>query len=90
MQDAYMKTAIQMAVVNVGSEQGGPFAAVVVRSGKIIASGTNRVVLANDPTSHAEMNAIREACRVLRSSQLSGCEIYAIREPCPTCLGTIY
>jgi guanine deaminase len=90
MRNSFMRTAIQLAVENARSGQGGPFAAVVVKDGKIIARGTNRVVRANDPTSHAEINAIREACRVTGNFQLSGCEIYTNCEPCPMCLGAIY
>ena len=78
-----------MAVANVGSD-GGPFAALVVKDGGVIASGTNRVTLDKDPTAHAEMVAIREACRVLGDFQLTGCDLYASCEPCPMCLGAIY
>jgi guanine deaminase len=90
MRKQFIETAVQLALENVRSGQGGPFAALVVKSGKIVATRTNRVVLANDPTSHAEINSIREACRILGSFQLCGCEIYASCEPCPMCLGAIY
>jgi guanine deaminase len=90
MPDTFMQRAIELAVENVRSGRGGPFAALVVQRGQIIASGTNRVVSTNDPTSHAEMNAIREACRALGSFQLTGCQIYVSCEPCPMCLGAIY
>lgn len=90
MRNTFMETAIQLALKNVGSGRGGPFAAVVVKNGKIIAKGTNRVVRTNDPTSHAEINAIREACHVLRNFRLVGCEMYTNSEPCPMCLGAIY
>jgi guanine deaminase len=90
MPNTIMQKAVALAVENVRSGRGGPFAAIVVKDGQIIASGTNCVVLTNDPTSHAEINAIREACRVLGSFQLTGCEIYASCEPCPMCMGAIY
>jgi guanine deaminase len=90
MTDSFMREAIQQAVENVRSGRGGPFGAIVVRDGRIIASGTNLVTAANDPTAHAEVNAIREACRALGTFQLSGCEIYTSCEPCPMCLGAIY
>ncbi len=90
MRNTFMETAIQLAVKNVRSGRGGPFATVVVKGGKIIARGANCVVRANDPTSHSEINAIRAACRVLRNFQLTGCEIYTNCEPCPMCLGAIY
>jgi tRNA(Arg) A34 adenosine deaminase TadA len=69
---------------------GGPFGAVVVKDGKIIARGFNQVTSSNDPTAHAEVVAIREACKVLNSFQLDDCEIYTSCEPCPMCLGAIY
>jgi guanine deaminase len=85
-----MVRAIEMAVENVRSGRGGPFAALVVKDDGVIASGVNLVTSANDPTAHAEIVAIREACRALGRFQLSGCEIYATCEPCPMCLGAIY
>jgi len=84
-----MKRAIALALESVGSG-GGPFAAVIVKDNRIIAEGTNRVALANDPTAHAEVVAIREACRALASFQLSGCDLYTTCEPCPMCFGAIY
>jgi tRNA(Arg) A34 adenosine deaminase TadA len=90
MNSAFMQEAIRLAVENVRSGRGGPFAAVVVKQGRIIANGTNRVTSTNDPTAHAEVTAIREACRALDSFQLTGCEIYTSCEPCPMCLGAIY
>ena len=84
-----MKQAIELAVANVRRE-GGPFAALVVKDGIVIATGANQVTRANDPTAHAEIVAIREACRVLGDFQLSGCEVYTSCEPCPMCLGAIY
>jgi guanine deaminase len=86
----YMRRAIELAVENVRSGRGGPFAAVVVKDGAVVAEGTNRVTSTNDPTAHAEVVAIREACRALRDFQLTGCEIYTSCEPCPMCLGAIY
>src|ERR1700676_5746932 len=85
-----MQEAIRQAVENVRSGRGGPFGAIVVKDGHVIATGTNLVTTANDPTAHAEVNAIREACRVLCAFQLAGCEIYTSCEPCPMCLGAIY
>ncbi len=90
MTNPFMRKAIDLAIDNVRSGQGGPFGAVVVREGKILAEGTNRVTSLNDPTAHAEVVAIREACRILGSFELAGCEIYASCEPCPMCLGAIY
>lgn len=86
----FMKEAIRVAVENVKNGTGGPFGAVVVKDGEIIASSGNTVVPDNDPTAHAEVNAIRKACRGLNSFQLTGCEIYSSCEPCPMCLGAIY
>jgi guanine deaminase len=89
-QENFMKQAIRLAVENVKSGNGGPFGAVVVKDGKVISTGVNSVTSANDPTAHAEVVAIREACKKLESFQLDGCEIYASCEPCPMCLGAIY
>jgi guanine deaminase len=85
-----MAETIALAVRNVREGRGGPFAALVVRAGAVIARGTNEVVVGHDPTAHAEIVAIREACRVLGTHQLGDCEIYASCEPCPMCLGAIY
>jgi guanine deaminase len=85
----FMKEAIIKAEENILTGQGGPFGAVVVRDGKIIASVGNQVTSTNDPTAHAEVVAIREACKTLDTFDLSGCEIYASCEPCPMCLGAI-
>ena len=90
MSDRYMARAIELSLENVRSGAGGPFAAVVVKDGRIIAEGTNRVTSTNDPTAHAEIVAIREACRALSSFQLTGCDLYTTCEPCPMCLGAIY
>jgi guanine deaminase len=86
----FMQRAIELAVENVNSGRGGPFGAVIVKNGEILAEGTNRVTSTNDPTAHAEVTAIREACRKLNDFQLSGCDLYASSEPCPMCLGAIY
>lgn len=86
----FMREAIRLSVENVESGKGGPFGAVVVKNGVIIAHGTNQVTHSKDPTAHAEVVAIRNACQVLGSFQLDGCEIYTSCEPCPMCLGAIY
>jgi tRNA(Arg) A34 adenosine deaminase TadA len=90
MSTEFMRRAITLATENVRSGQGGPFAALIVKDGAVVAEGTNRVTTANDPTAHAEVVAIREACRRLGSFQLSGCELYTTTHPCPMCLGAIY
>lgn len=84
-----MTKAIALSVANV-AKGGGPFGAVIARNGRIVATGTNRVTAENDPTAHAEVQAIREAARRLGTFDLSGCEIYTSCEPCPMCLGAIY
>jgi tRNA(Arg) A34 adenosine deaminase TadA len=86
----FMREAIRLSIENVESGKGGPFAAIIVKDGKIIASGVNEVTGSNDPTAHAEVVAIRKACSALNSFQLDGCEIYCSCEPCPMCLGAIY
>jgi tRNA(Arg) A34 adenosine deaminase TadA len=86
----FMKRAIALAVENVRSGRGGPFACVIVKEGLTIAEGTNRVTATNDPTAHAEIMAIRSACRALNSFRLTGCDLYTTCEPCPMCLGAIY
>lgn len=86
----YLRRAVALAVANVADGGGGPFGAVVVCEGRILATGANRVVPANDPTAHAEVMAIREACRILNRFQLDDCAIYTSCEPCPMCLGAIY
>ena len=90
MTDFFMKQAIERAMENVLSGQGGPFGAIVVKGSRVIASGANSVTSTNDPTAHAEVIVIREACRILGTFQLTGCEIYTSCEPCPMCLGAIY
>lgn len=86
----FMKEAIRLSIENVNERAGGPFGCVIVKDGKIIARGYNKVTASNDPTAHAEVVAIREACKVLNSFQLDDCEIYTSCEPCPMCLGAIY
>lgn len=86
----FMLEAIRLSINNVEEGKGGPFGAVVVKDGKIIGRGVNQVTANNDPTAHAEVVAIREACIALKSFQLDGCEIYTSCEPCPMCLGAIY
>ena len=86
----FMREAIRLSIENVRAGNGGPFGAVVVKDGKIIARGFNQVTSTNDPTAHAEVVAIREACKVLNSFQLDECELYTSCEPCPMCLGAIY
>lgn len=81
---------IALATENVRSGAGGPFAALIVRDGKVVAEGVNTVTRTNDPTAHGEVNAIRNACRALGTYVLSGCEIYTSSEPCPMCLAAIY
>jgi len=86
----FMRRAIALALENVRSGGGGPFAALVVKDGSIIATGANSVTATNDPTAHAEIVAIRAACRILGAFQLAGCDLYSTCEPCPMCLGAIY
>lgn len=85
----FMRRAIALSVENV-KNGGGPFAAVIVKDGQIVAEGANRVTAQNDPTAHAEVSAIRAACAKLGTFVLDGCEIYTSCEPCPMCLGAIY
>jgi guanine deaminase len=86
----FMRRAIRLSIHNVKVNRGGPFAAVVVKDGVIIAEGANLVTSTMDPTAHAEVVVIREACRVLGSHDLAGCVLYTSCEPCPMCLGAIY
>lgn len=89
MDDRFMLRAIALAVANVQAG-GGPFGAVIVRGDEIVGEGVNRVTVSNDPTAHAEMEAIRSACGRLGDFRLRGCTIYASCEPCPMCLGAIH
>ncbi|HRO07569.1 MAG TPA: nucleoside deaminase [Saprospiraceae bacterium] len=86
----FMREAINLSIDNVKSGKGGPFGAVIVKDGQIIARGTNLVTSSNDPTAHAEVVAIRNACKELGTFQLDNCDIYTSCEPCPMCLGAIY
>jgi len=87
--DEFMRKAIRLSIDN-AKKGGGPFGAVIVRSGKIISSGVNKVTVKNDPTAHAEIEAIRNASRKLKKFNLKGCELYTSCEPCPMCLSAVY
>lgn len=86
----FMRIAIRLSEQNVSKALGGPFGAVIVKDGKIIAKSANKVTQQNDPTAHAELTTIRLACRKLKTFDLSGCVIYSSCEPCPMCLSAIY
>jgi len=86
----FMMQAIRLATENVTSGRGGPFGAVVVKDGKVIATGANQVTTINDPTAHAEVVALRNACQALGTFKLDGCELYTSCEPCPMCLAATY
>ena len=86
----FMRMAIMLSKQNVEQSLGGPFGAVIVKNGKVIAKSANKVTTTNDPTAHAEISAIRLACKKIKSFDLSGCVIYTSCEPCPMCLGAIY
>lgn len=88
--EQFMARAIELASENVRQGLGGPFGAVVVKDGEVIATGVNQVTKANDPTAHAEIVAIRAACQVLGSFQLTGCTVYSSCEPCPMCMAALY
>jgi len=88
--EKFMRIAIELSEYNVKQGQGGPFGAVIVKDGIVIAQSANKVIAENDPTAHAEISAIRLACRELGTYNLAGCEIYTSCEPCPMCLGAIY
>ncbi|MCR8559753.1 nucleoside deaminase [Mucilaginibacter sp. BJC16-A38] len=90
LHEKFMRMAIELSEHNLKSGLGGPFGAVIVKDGEIIASSANKVATENDPTAHAEISAIRLACKELDTYNLSGCEIYTSCEPCPMCLGAIY
>ncbi|MCP4550709.1 MAG: nucleoside deaminase [Bacteroidetes bacterium] len=90
MKKKFMMRAIELAHSNIKNLDGGPFGAVIVKDGKIIGEGSNKVLANDDPTAHAEIVAIRAACKKLNNFQLEGCEIYSSCEPCPMCLGAIY
>lgn len=86
----FLRRAITLAIQNVEAGGGGPFAAVIVRNGKVIGEGANSVTTTNDPTAHGEVNAIRAACKALDTFTLAGCELYTSCEPCPMCLAACY
>jgi guanine deaminase len=86
----FMRRAIALALENIRSGRGGPFAALVAKNDEVIAEGANSVTATNDPTAHAEIVAIRAACKALGNFQLTDCELYTTCEPCPMCLGAIY
>jgi len=86
----FMQRAIELSEMGMQTGSGGPFGCVVVKNGKIVGEGFNQVTSTNDPTAHAEVVAIRNACKNLNTFQLEGCEIYTSCEPCPMCLGAIY
>lgn len=88
--EKFMKMAIALSINNVAQSLGGPFGAVIVKDGKLIAASANKVTTTNDPTAHAEISVIRKACKKLMTFDLSGCVIYTSCEPCPMCLGAIY
>ncbi|GAA3954521.1 nucleoside deaminase [Pedobacter ginsengiterrae] len=88
--EEFMRMAIELSVKNVSESIGGPFGAVIVKDGKLIAGSANKVTSTNDPTAHAEVSAIRLACTALNTFDLSGCVVYTSCEPCPMCLGAIY
>jgi guanine deaminase len=86
----WMQVAIDLSIKGVTNNEGGPFGAIVVKDGQIVGRGNNRVTSSNDPTAHAEVVAIRDACAQLGTFQLQGCTVYTSCEPCPMCLGAIY
>lgn len=89
-QETFMEMAVKLANENVATNHGGPFGAIVIKNGRVVGVGRNEVTAINDPTAHAEVQAIREACKNLNDFQLVDCEIYTSCEPCPMCLGAIY
>jgi tRNA(Arg) A34 adenosine deaminase TadA len=90
MELSFLRESIRLADNNIATQGGGPFGAVIVKNGEIIARAVNTVTTGNDPTAHAEVNVIREACKKMQTFDLSGCEIYCSCEPCPMCLAAIY
>lgn len=87
---AFLQQAIELASANVESGEGGPYGAIIVKNNRVIAASANKVTLNNDPTAHAEIMAIRQACKTLDNFRLNGCTLYTSCEPCPMCLGAIY
>ncbi len=90
MNPAFLREAIRLSIEKMEADEGGPFGAVIVRDGEIVGRGWNRVTSTNDPTAHAEVVAVRDACACLGTFCLDGCEIYTSCEPCPMCLAAIY
>ncbi|MDX5422354.1 MAG: nucleoside deaminase, partial [Hymenobacteraceae bacterium] len=90
MNETFMREAITLSIEKMQQGLGGPFGAVVVRNGAVVARGYNNVLSSNDPTAHAEVDAIRKACQALGTYQLTDCDLYTSCEPCPMCLGAIY
>jgi guanine deaminase len=90
MEEKFMREAIALSLLKMRADCGGPFGAIVVRKGKIVGRGWNRVTSDNDPTAHAEISAIRASCKKLKTFQLDDCELYTSCEPCPMCLAAIY
>jgi tRNA(Arg) A34 adenosine deaminase TadA len=90
VKEKFMREAIRLSLQEIRHGKGGPFGAVVVRDGKVVGRGCNQVTSANDPTAHAEIVAIRAACKRLKTFQLGECELYTSCEPCPMCLSAIY
>lgn len=88
--ETFLNEAIKLSRIGMNSDHGGPFGAIIVKNGEIIGRGWNKVTSSNDPTAHAEVVAIREACKTLNTYKLEGCEIYTSCEPCPMCLSAIY
>ena len=86
----FLERAIELSAQGIDQLKGGPFGCVIVKDGKIIGEGCNQVTATNDPTAHAEVVAIRNACKTLNNFQLDGCDVYTSCEPCPMCLGAIY
>jgi len=90
MEQKFMDEAVRLSEQCMKEGHGGPFGCVIVRNGKIIARGWNNVLINKDPTAHAEMTAIRNACKILNRTELTGCDLYTSCEPCPMCMGAIY
>ncbi|PSK90633.1 nucleoside deaminase [Taibaiella chishuiensis] len=90
MEEKFMDEAVRLSRTYMERGQGGPFGCVIVKDGQVVGRGWNDVLHSGDPTAHAEVNAIRDACKNLDTHQLEGCELYASCEPCPMCLGAIY
>ena len=89
-EEKFMQEAISLSLQGMNANEGGPFGCIIVKGDTIVGRGNNKVTLTNDPTAHAEVVAIRDACKNLESFQLSDCEVYTSCEPCPMCLGAIY